>query len=246
MSPQDNRPIVIFAPGAWNAGSIYDDFRELLSRRGILSVAVDHPSNGAEPPTKGLGDDVQHLRQVLTDYANQGKRIVLVGHSYGGMVISGAAASMGFEQRAEAGKPGGVILLVYMAAFVVSNGKSLKDIIGGQLLPWMLVENSYIRLDPTANLLPDIPKEMQAKLAKDMHPHISFPAFLETATEEPWHTIPSVYIVCDNDQALPPAVQDSMIELLPNPRVFRLPSGHTHFLSLPNQTADILEVLVPN
>lgn len=255
-----NNTIVVFAPGAWSAGSAFDDFRKLLNQVGISSLAMDHLSNGAEPPTKGLGDDTSLLRQILTDFADQGKRIVLVGHSYGGIVISAAATGMGLEERSRFGKPGGVVFLVFMAAIVAPRGKSLRDVIGGQLWPWMLVQVSrnplrfgkssltamqgnYVRPDPTVELVQDIPKHVKDSRQKHAHPHICLGAFLEPATEESWHSIASAYILCTEDIALPPSVQDRMVEILPNPRVFRLKSGHSPFLSMPNETADILEQL---
>ncbi|OJJ30192.1 hypothetical protein ASPWEDRAFT_93184, partial [Aspergillus wentii DTO 134E9] len=234
---------VIFAPGAWNAGSAYDDFRQRLKQKGVTAVAIDHSSNGAEPPTKGLADDVENLRRVLTTHIDQGKKIVLVGHSYGGMVIAGAAQGLGLTDREMAGKRGGVKTLVFMAAFVSPKGKNLKDMIGGQLWPWMLVEGNYVRLDPAVDVVQDVSAEFKASHAKDIHSHISLPAFLEPATEEPWQTISSAYIACDDDVALPPDMQNEMIKLLPNPRVFRLPSGHNPFWSMPEETASIFAEL---
>ena len=78
---------------------------------------------------------------------------------------------------------------------------------------------------------------------KDSPGHISLPAFLEAVTQESWLTIPSAYIACEYDRALPPPVQESMIKMLSNPRVFRLKSGHSPYLSMPNETADILAEL---
>ncbi|PYI03088.1 alpha/beta-hydrolase [Aspergillus sclerotiicarbonarius CBS 121057] len=231
-------PLTVFAPGAWNRSSAYDNFRNLLSHRDIRSLAVDHLSNGADPPNQGLSEDSHRFHQVILDLADQGNRLVLVGHSYGGMVISTAAAGLGLEERSKAGKPGGVIVLVYMAAFVAERGKNLRDLIGGRLWSWMLTDGNYVRLDPNVDLIQDVP---DASKAKHMFPHICLPAFLEPATQEPWHTIPSVYIVCEDDEALPSSIQYSMIKSLVNPRVFRLRSGHSPFLSMPMETADILE-----
>ena len=61
------------------------------------------------------------------------------------MVISAAAAGLGIEERLKAGKSGGVVLLVFMAAFVVPKGKTLKDMIGGEPLPWMMIQVSLGR-----------------------------------------------------------------------------------------------------
>ncbi|KAI9035553.1 alpha/beta hydrolase [Aspergillus affinis] len=203
-------------------------------------MRLDHLSNGAEPPNKGLTEDAHRFRQVISDLADKNERLVLLGHSYGGMVISATCTDLGFQERQDAGKPGGVICLVYMAAFVAERGKNLKDMVGGQLWPWMLVDGDYVRLDPSVDLVQDVPEEIKASRAKHLLPHICLRSFTEEGTEEPWHTIPSAYIICDDDLALPPAIQDSMIKSLVHPRVFRLNSGHSPFLSMPTEMADIL------
>ncbi|PLB47688.1 alpha/beta-hydrolase [Aspergillus steynii IBT 23096] len=233
-------PIVVIAPGAWNRGSAYDDFGDILKKRGIRSMAVDHVSNGAEPPNKGLTEDSNRFRELVCHLVDQGEKLVLLGHSYGGMVISAAATGLGFQERQKAGKPGGVICLVYVAAFVAERGKNLRDMVGGQLWPWMLSQGDYVRLDSDVDLVQDVPAEIKASRTKHMLPHICLRSFTERATEEPWHTIPSAYIVCDDDVALPPTIQDSMIKSLNHPRVFRLNSGHSPFQSMPTETADIL------
>ncbi|KAL4879333.1 alpha/beta-hydrolase [Aspergillus karnatakaensis] len=234
-------PMIVIAPGAWNRASAYDDFSAVLAARGIRSLAVDHLSNGAEPPNKGLTEDSTQLRRVLSALADKGERVVLVGHSYGGMVISAAATGLGLEERMQAGRPGGVVCLVYVAAFVTERGRSLRDMIGGQLWPWMMVDGDYVRLDPTVDLVQDVPAEIKASRVKHLVPHICLRSFIDASTEEPWHAIPSAYVVCDDDVALPPAIQDSMAKSLVHPRVFRLQSGHSPFLSMPVETADILE-----
>lgn len=137
------RPTIVFIPGAWHLPEAFDTVRALLSQRGYASEAIALPSIGAEPPTKSLNDDIEHVHAVLKRLADdEGRQIVVVCHSYGGLVGAGAVKGVEFVRRAktpreEDGKKGGVIMLVYMAAFVVPRGKSLKDMLGGEWLPWM-------------------------------------------------------------------------------------------------------------
>lgn len=63
---------------------------------------------------------------------------MVVNHSYGGLVGAGAVEGLGYAQRSQAGLPGGVIMVVWMTAFVALKGQSLFDKLGGNWLPWML------------------------------------------------------------------------------------------------------------
>lgn len=136
-----SKPTVVFSIGAWLKPDTFDAIRAKLTERRIQSEAPAHPSIGAEPPNKTLADDVASLRSVLTRLIEEeGKDVVLVGHSYGGVVASGAAEGFAKADRKAAGQEGGVALVAYMAAFALDKGQSLLDMLGGQYLPWMEVE----------------------------------------------------------------------------------------------------------
>ena len=77
------------------------------------------------------------MRSTLKRLADDGKEIVLVVHSYGGLVGQNALVGLGRKQRQAVGKEGGVIIFAYLAAFVAPKGASIKAMLGGQFLPWM-------------------------------------------------------------------------------------------------------------
>lgn len=137
------KPTILFVPGAWHSPNGFDAVRNLLKPMEYPTEAVALPSIGAEPPNKTLADDAAHTRTAIEKLADAGKKIVLVTHSYGGMVGSCAVEDLGFAQRKMAGKQGGVINLVYMSAFALPKGVSLLDAGGGNPLPWM---NFKVRL----------------------------------------------------------------------------------------------------
>ncbi|KKA16592.1 hypothetical protein T310_9791, partial [Rasamsonia emersonii CBS 393.64] len=132
-----SRPVFVFVPGAWHLPEAFDAIRGLMAQRGLETEAVTLTSVGAEPPTKGLHSDIAHVHSVLQRLADEGRQIVVIVHSYGGLVGAGAVEGLEYARRAQNGQKGGVIMLVYMTAFVVPKGKSLKDMLGGQWLPWM-------------------------------------------------------------------------------------------------------------
>lgn len=89
------------------------------------------------PPKKLFKDDVAIVRDIATSLADDGKEIVVLMHSYGGMVGTDALYDMSVSSRAEAGLKGGVKRLVYMCAFIPQKGQSLAGIFGGSLPPWL-------------------------------------------------------------------------------------------------------------
>jgi pimeloyl-ACP methyl ester carboxylesterase len=135
-----SKPTIVFAPGAWHTPDCFDMVRSQLHQRGWETEAVTYPSVGAEPPTKGLVEDAAAVRATLEKLADDGKDIVLVVHSYGGLVGQNAVEGLGVKQRQAAGKRGGVINFVYLAAFVAPKGACIKEMTGGQFLPWMKFE----------------------------------------------------------------------------------------------------------
>ena len=81
-------------------------------------------------------------RKVLSKVLEYGKDILLLCHSYGGVVGSCAVEGLSTVEREKEGKRGGVKLVVYLSAFMIPKGKSLLDMLGGQPLPWMDVQVS--------------------------------------------------------------------------------------------------------
>lgn len=137
-------PTIVFVPGSWHTSACFGPVRDALHSRGWKTEAVDNPTVGAEPPVKRLDDDANALRAVLERLAEQGDQIVLVVHSYGGMVGANAAKGLGYRQRQQQGLPGGIVMFMYMAAFVAPLGKSVKDMLGGGPLSWMNIQVSQI------------------------------------------------------------------------------------------------------
>lgn len=152
---RNEKPLFVFIPGAWHLPEAYDILRELMSQQGLESEAVALPSVGAEPPNKGLIDDVSHVRSVLQRLADAGQLPVVVAHSYGGFVGAEAVRGLEYVQRSRSGQPGGVIMFVYMTAFVAPSGNSLYDMLGRQWLPWMKINVSLLLCGPSVFLSAD-------------------------------------------------------------------------------------------
>jgi pimeloyl-ACP methyl ester carboxylesterase len=118
------KPTLVFVPGAWHPPSCYDIIIKILSSPpySYPCVAIKTPTVGAEPPILTLQHDVDAIRAVTTVLADDGKEILLVMHSYGGLPGSQSCEELAKNERERQGKKGGVIALVYIAAFVFPEG----------------------------------------------------------------------------------------------------------------------------
>ncbi|KAF2845689.1 alpha/beta-hydrolase [Plenodomus tracheiphilus IPT5] len=237
-----SKPIIVFAPGAWHTPDCFDIAREQLHQRGWETETVAYPSVGAEPPNKGLADDAAALRSTLERLSDDGKEIVLVVHSYGGLVGQNALEGLGYKQRQAVGKKGGVIIFVYLAAFVVPKGATIKVMLGGQLLPWMHFDGEYgYAATPEVVFYHDLNEEAQ-KTAIAKLKHQSARVFTDEVTYEPWHDILSMYFFCEGDKALPLPVQQQMAQMLgADTPTFKSVGSHSPFLSQPQEVVEGLE-----
>ncbi|CEI66994.1 hypothetical protein FVEN_g9774 [Fusarium venenatum] len=236
-------PTIVFAPGAWHTADCYDVVRNDLHSRGWSTEAVDYPSVGAEPPTKGLSEDVSAVRAAVERLVEEGKKVMVVVHSYGGLVGAEAVKGLGYRQRAQEGKTGGVIQLVYLSAFVMPKGNSILGLLGGQYLPWMRVEDDYVYADTPENVFyHDVDAETQSKAIAALK-HQSRRVYVDTVEYEPWHDVPCFFIFCDEDRAIPLAIQQNLASMLgPNTGTFHIAASHSPFLSLPKETIEGLEL----
>lgn len=238
--------VIVFAPGAWHQPTCFDKLRDALKTSGWETDAVEYPSVGAEPPTKHLADDAAAIRSTVTRLADEGKEIVLVVHSYGGLAGADAVEGLGWKQRVKEGKTGGVTMFIYLAAFVTPLGKSIKEMLGGQFLPWMnFTSEPYVHTDkPEEVFYHDFAHEDLKQALADIR-HQSAPVFTDPVSYEPWHEIPCGYIVCDEDKALIPPVQEHMASMLgPDTFVVHIQASHSPFISRVQDCVAALEKAV--
>jgi len=237
-----SKPTVVFVPGAWHLPSGFEAVRGQLAGRDYPSEAVAHLSVGAEPPNKSLADDAASLRKTLEGLADEGKEIVVVAHSYGGGVGADAVEGLGAAQRAKAGRKGGIIMFVYMSAFVFPKGRSIMDMLGGQYLPWMKFEGEYgYASEPEVVFYHDLSTQEQATWISELR-HTSAAAFSSPVSYEPWHELPCMYLFCENDKALPLPIQEQMAALLGDCTTFRCTASHSPFLSMPEKVVEAVEL----
>lgn len=218
---------VVLVHGAWHGGWAWDVLAERLRRGGREVIAVDLPSSGPDAEDLGgLSDDAAVVRAALDGVDGA---VVLVGHSYGGQVISEASA--GRDDVAH---------LVYLCAFMLDTGESLFGALGGEAPDWIEVvaDGAASRAHRNSEIFyADVDAEAAAAASGRLG-YQSVASFADELTGAGWHDIASTYVVCENDQAIPAAAQDAMSARAGSVR--RLTSSHSPFLSMPDAVADII------
>jgi len=217
-------PSVVLVHGGFVDGSGWEDVYKILKKAGYNVSIVQNP-------TSSLADDVAATKRVL---AGQKAPVVLVGHSYGGVVIT------------EAGNHPGVAALVYIAAFVPDKGESVAALIkdpppGAPVPPILPPQDGYLLLDTSkfaASFAADLPKEKAEFMAHSQLPW-GVDALAGEISEPAWKAKPSWSLVATDDRMIPPAAQRAMSKRAGS-AVSESPGSHAIYVSQPEAVAAII------
>ncbi|MFJ4692310.1 alpha/beta fold hydrolase [Streptomyces sp. NPDC088766] len=214
-----DRPTLLLVHGAWHGSWCWDALRAELGAGGWTTRVVDLPSAGQEA---GVQDDA---RAVLAELERIGGPAVVVAHSYGGIPVTQAVA-----------EAGDVAHVVYLAAYQLDVGESLLGHHGAPVPPephgFQAVPDN-----PVPVFYGDVPGAEADRAARRLVPQ-STKSFVEPLTRAGWHTVPSTYVVCEHDRALPPENQETLAAR--SGAVHRLACHHSPFLSMPGELAALL------
>lgn len=205
--------------GAWHSGRDWAALTPYLTERGFTVHTIDLPSSGRDEHLGDLHADAAALRAAVGEIDAP---VTVVGHSYGGMVVTEASAGLANVDQ-----------LIYLAAFLLPEGVSLLEAVGGTAPPWWVIDEEHRRVqvaDPVAVFYQDCPPEV-ATAAVERLGRQSLDALTQPLAAAGWTTIPSAYVVCENDAAIPPFAQEAMSQAATTTR--RMPTGHSPFLADP-------------
>jgi pimeloyl-ACP methyl ester carboxylesterase len=216
---------IVIVHGAWADGSSWSKVIPLLQARGLHVVAVQNPLTS-------LADDVAATKRAI---ALQDGPVLLVGHSYGGVVIT------------EAGNDPKVVGLVYVAALVPSDGESAASVTKS-FPPAPL--GSEVRAD-AEGFLTLTPKGIAEDFAQDLSDNekqlltatqspTAAAVFGATVTTAAWKTKPSWCVIASNDRAVSPELEKAEAAAIKATSI-TVPSSHVPMLSHPNEVADLIE-----
>ncbi|UWU16841.1 alpha/beta hydrolase (plasmid) [Rhizobium sullae] len=215
---------IVIVRGALADGSSWRKATEILERRGFHVTIV-------QEPITSLADDIAATKRVLD---LQDGPALLVGHSYGGMVIT------------EAGHNPNVAGLVYVAAFQPDKGESLLSLASSKPAGGMNIrettDGKYLYLDPAAfanDFAADLPKDEAAFLARSQV-FASKEAFSAKAGDPAWKTKKSWSVVATEDRAINPDLERQMAERAGS-EATEIKASHAVFASQPEKVADVIE-----
>ncbi|HEV7527054.1 MAG TPA: alpha/beta hydrolase [Acidimicrobiia bacterium] len=224
-------PTIMLVHGAWHGSWCWERVRSILDADGFITAAVDNPS--VTKPGSDLHADADNVRAALDRIDGP---VVLVGHSYGGAVISDAGAHPSVAQ------------LVYLTAFALDEGESVMQnaLTGGdhiELGEAMKFDGDAVSVDPARvveffyhDCEPAVADAAAARLLP-----MSIAAMAGESRAAAWRTTPAAYIVCTDDRAIPLALQRSCAARIGE--VVEMPTSHSPFLSRPADLARVIAEL---
>lgn len=140
------KPAIVFVPGAFSRPSDYDLVSDPLREAGYEVHVVHHPSSPdvLVDPTPSMYDDADNIHLLVETLADEGKDIVLVMHSYGGLPGTQACEGMSRAERLRASKPGGIARLLYVGAAVAPVASSMAGVLRTEM-PLPSIETAHGR-----------------------------------------------------------------------------------------------------
>ena len=218
-----NATNIVLVHGAWADGSGWSKVIPMLEKAGHKVIAV-------QLPLHSLADDVATVKRAI-DLV--GKPVTLVGHSYGGEVITNAAYN----------NPN-VKGLVYVAAFAPQEGQSLGNFVDAKKLP-----KDFLIIDKGGSAYIN-PKLFPPSFAQDVDPTqanvmavvqkpISTSILAEKSGPPAWKQLPTWYQVSENDRMIPPAIEHMFAKQM-NATTISIPSSHVSLVSHPNEIAQFI------
>jgi pimeloyl-ACP methyl ester carboxylesterase len=216
---------VVLVHGGFVDGSGWQGVYSLLSKDGY-SVSV------VQNPTVSLEDDVAVVKRAIDA---QSEPVILVGHSYGGAVMT------------EAGNHPNVAALVYIAAFAPDKGESVNTLIAdpppdAPVPPILPPQDGFLFLDRekfAASFAADVDPELAAFMADSQVPW-GVDALGETISEPAWRTKPSWYLVTTEDRMIPPPAQREMSKRAGS-TVVEVEASHSVYVSQPAAVAELVK-----
>ena len=216
---------VVLVHGGFVDGSGWEGVYQMLKKDGYKVSIVQNP-------TLSLADDVAATKRII---AMQDGPVILVGHSYGGVVIT------------EAGNDPKVERLVYIAAFAPDKGESVDALIkdpppGAPVPPILPPQDGFLFLDEEkfhASFAADVDAKLANFMAASQVPW-GVEALSGTITEPAWKSKPSWYLIATEDKMIPPAAQQFMSKRAGS-TIAESRGSHAIYVSQPRAVASLIE-----
>ena len=218
---------LLLVHGAWHGSWCWDRVVPALRDTGFEVHTVELMSHGEDTFTLGgMHDDAAIVREALADLSDY---VVVVAHSYGGVVVTEGAAGAPNAKH-----------LVYLAAFMLDEGESLLGAAGGEPQAFFVATpdgQAWTTRGADGVFYNDCSESDKTWAVAQLQPQ-SASSFTETLRAAAWRDHQSTYVICEQDQAIPVFAQEAMSQRAGT--VIRLDAGHSPFMSRPNELVNLL------
>jgi pimeloyl-ACP methyl ester carboxylesterase len=221
------KPSIVLVHGFWGGAAHWSKVIIQLSKMGYDTIGA------VENPLTSLANDAERTRKMV---AQQKGPVLLVGHSYGGAVIT------------EAGNQPNVVGLVYIAAFAPDAGESLLDV-GAAFPPPPGVANAapdsdgFVWINPAKfreSFCQDVTADEALVMAVTQKAPVGS-TFADKVTAPAWNSKPSWYQVSSEDRMIAPANELRMAERMKAKKIITLPAGHASLASMPSEVSAFID-----
>lgn len=227
--PDAEKPTIVLIHGAFADGSSWNKVIPILQKQGYKTIAVQNPLTS-------LKEDVAFTERALAEVTG---KVILVGHSYGGAVIT------------QAGNNDKVSALVYVSAYAPDEGQSIEDIekdaheikkipsVPGLADP--VISDGFIRLKDDAvinHFAQDLPVE-DARLIAAGQGRFHVSCIQTKVTNPAWKNKPSYFVVAENDHIIAPEIERQAAKMI-GATTISLKSSHVAMLSHPQKVAELI------
>lgn len=235
----DAKKTYVLVHGAWMGAWAWESVETELSAKGAKVLTVELPGHGKDTTPVAEATLAAYAEEVAGAVGDSGDPVILVGHSMAGMVISRVA-----EER-----PDRIAKLVYVGAYLPKSGQSLFDLANtdaGSKVGPNFVQNADGTAGIKAEALVEVfcadCDETSAKALTDNYRDEPLGPLTEpvTLTDAAFGKVKKVYVRTEQDAAVSPALQSTMLAATPVDEELTLPTSHSPFLSSPKALADLL------
>ncbi|KAJ7255817.1 Alpha/beta hydrolase fold-1 [Mycena haematopus] len=210
------KPTIIVIPGSFLPISSYAAVIAELETRGYPVHGIELETVGRRPGTPpGMYDDAAKVAALASRLADEGKDVVLVPHSYGGIVAGEASKGLAKSVRDKEGKKGGVSRIVFVSAVAPREGQTVKDLFDGPgPLDLMVNKDGYlVKIDDAicaTFAFSDLPMEEALVYTSKTADHSTI-SFEQPLTYAAHKDIPISFLICEEDQMMAPEFQKKII-----------------------------------
>ncbi|KAL2820471.1 alpha/beta-hydrolase [Aspergillus cavernicola] len=238
MFPSSTTPTtILFIPGAWHSPTCYNNLLPALQVSSYNTELIHLPSVNPSTPHKDFTEDVLHIRSRIESAASAGHKIIL----------SEAVKGLDWESQQKQKQPdggkqkrGGVTHVFYCCSFLIPEGESLVSAFGGVDLPWYRISEDrrvVMPAGPGEVFYNDMEVGEVERAVAELKPH-SYMNFHSVVGYAAWKYVPSTYLYCLRDAAIPIEVQRMMVEEVAKGVAIRtetVDSSHSPFYSVPGE-----------